>query len=167
LRIRIPEQEDIVPRVVLREQEEYEFIYKLAARIGHLNYSGHVGHDAVIAMVWEARVHFFHALGLAELDLGDGETGIIMTDLAVTFKKGASLFEEITIESHVAEIERNGFRIFHRLHRAGELIALVETGFAAFNYKIQRVAPVPQTFISLLENHKKKHLSNRTGGGDL
>jgi len=147
-----------LPPVVLREQEEYEFIYTLALQISHLNYAGHVGHDAVIAMVWEARVHLFHALGLTELDLGDGDTGIIMTDLVVTFKKEASLFEEITIESHVAEIVKNRFRIFHRISKVGELIALVETGFVAFNYKIHRVAPVPQTFIRVIEKHKKKHL---------
>jgi acyl-CoA thioester hydrolase len=156
-----------VSRVVLREQEEYEFIYKLAAQIGHVNYSGHVGHDALIAMVWEARVHLFRTLGLVELDLGDGKTGIIMTDLVVTFKKDASLFEEITIESHVAEIVKKRFRIFHRLSKAGELIALVETGFAAFNYTIHRTVSVPQTFISVLEKHKKKHIRKSGKGGDL
>ncbi len=155
-----------MPRVVLREQEQYEFAYNLAVQISHVNYGNHVGHDAVIAMVWEARVHLFHALGLTELDLGDGETGIIMTDLAVTFKKEASLFEEVTVESHVDEIVGKRFRIFHRISKAGELIALVETGFAAFHYRIHKTVSVPRIFIDAIDKYKKKHLRKRIKGGE-
>ncbi|OPY73004.1 MAG: hypothetical protein A4E64_02701 [Syntrophorhabdus sp. PtaU1.Bin058] len=141
-------------KVVLQEQKEYEFTYKLEAQIGHLNYSGHIGHDAVIAMVWEARVHLFRLLGLTELDLGDGETGIIMSDLVVTFKEEAFLFEEVTVESHVGEISGTRFRLFHRISKAGRPIALMETGFAAFNYNRRKTAPIPKTFLKALEEYK-------------
>lgn len=141
-------------KVVLQEQKEYEFTYKLEAQIGHLNYSGHIGHDAVIAMVWEARVHLFRLLGLTELDLGDGETGIIMSDLVVTFKEEAFLFEEVTVESHVGEITGTRFRLFHRISKAGRPIALMETGFAAFNYNLRKAVPVPKTFLKALEHIK-------------
>jgi acyl-CoA thioester hydrolase len=145
-------------RVILREQEKYEFTYKLAIQIGHLNYAGHVGHDAVIAIVWEARVHLFRVLGLAELDLGDGQTGIIMKDLTVTFKEEAFLFEEVTIESHVGEVAGSRFRVFNRISKADRLIALVEIGFSTFNYNLHRAVPIPRTFITALEEYKAKYL---------
>jgi acyl-CoA thioesterase FadM len=144
--------------LLLQEQKEHEFIYKLVIQASHVNYAGHVGYNSMIDMVWEARVHLLHTFGLTELDLGDGETGIITTDLVATFKREAFLFDEITVESHVTEILNNRFRIFHRISTAGELIALVETGFVTFNYKTHKVVPVPKTFVSLIERYKKNHL---------
>jgi acyl-CoA thioester hydrolase len=143
-------------RVILREQDEYEFTYKLGAQIGHLNYAGHIGHDAIIAMVWEARVHLFRSLGLTELDLGDNETGIIMTDLAINFKEEAFLFEEVTVESHVGEVGERRFRLFHRISREGRLIALMETGFSTYNYNLRRAVPVPHSFLTALRAYNAK-----------
>jgi acyl-CoA thioester hydrolase len=157
--------EDAMSRVILREQDEYEFTYKLGAQIGHLNYAGHIGHDAIIAMVWEARVHLFRALGLTELDLGDNETGIIMTDLGINFKEEAFLFEEVTVESHVGEVGERRFRLFHRISKTGRLVALLETGFSTYNYNLRRAVPVPQTFLNALRAYKPKNLpAARTPG---
>jgi acyl-CoA thioesterase FadM len=136
-----------MPRTRLVQQETYEFRSSVSVQPRDVNYGGHLGNDALIALVGTARALVFHAVGLSELDLGDGRTGIVMTDLAVNYKAEGYLFDELLIETHVGEITRTGFRLFHRVTKGGRLLALVDTGFVAFNYASRRVVPVPRAFV--------------------
>ena len=43
----------------------------------------------------------FHVTGFTELDLGDGVTGVIMSDLAVNYKAEAQMFDELAINERV------------------------------------------------------------------
>jgi acyl-CoA thioester hydrolase len=141
-------------RVKLKEQDEYEFTHRLTVQVGHINYGGHVGYDAILAMTWEARVNAFHVLGITELDLGDGKTGMLMRDLVVNFREEVFMFDDVVVGSHIGEITNHGFRMFYRLTKAGRLVALVETGFAAFDLKGHSLAPVPDTFRGALDRHR-------------
>jgi len=124
----------------------YEFHYGLQVQVGHLNYGGHLGHDSVVRIVHEARVHMFHVLGVAENNLGDNRTGLIMGDLAYLYCGEGHLFDKLLLDSHVGEVKRSAFRMFHRLVRDDTLIALVETGLMAYDYTLRAIAPFPDAF---------------------
>jgi acyl-CoA thioester hydrolase len=143
-----------MPRVKLIEQGLYEFQASFEVRPQDINYSGHVGNDNLISLVGAARAGLFHSMGLSELDLGDRQTGVIMTDLVVNYKAEAFLFDELLIDTHIAEIGRSGFRMFHRIRKDTKLIALVETGFATYNYGLKKITPVPASFLESLANRR-------------
>jgi acyl-CoA thioester hydrolase len=135
-----------MPRLKLQEQPEYEFRYHVTLQVRDLNYGAHLSNDAVVGLLHEARLNLLRGLGLSEMDLGDGQTGLIMGDLAVNFKAEGFLFDSVRIDSHIDEISRNSFRIFHRMVRGEAVLVLAETGFVAFNYAQRRVAAVPEAF---------------------
>jgi acyl-CoA thioesterase FadM len=137
-------------RIRLHEQLSYEFHYTKRLEPRDINYGGHLGNDALVSLAGSARADALHALGLREQDLGDGYTGIIMADLVVNFRAEAFMFDEIDIDTHMGEFSRTRFRIFHRLTKGDIIVALVETGLAAFNYLTREVAPVPDTFLKAL-----------------
>jgi acyl-CoA thioester hydrolase len=121
--------------------------------VGHLSYGGRVDHDAVVRITHEARVHLFHLLNVAESNLGDDRTGIIMGDLVVNYAGESFLFDRLQVDSHVGEMGRSGFRIFHRFKKGETLIALVETGLMAFDYAARAIAPIPEAFRSALRQY--------------
>lgn len=139
-----------MPRIRLAEQEAYEFHYEVQVRPQDINYSGHVGNDNLIALVGAARAYALHSMGVSELDLGDGKTGVIMIDLAVNYRAEAFLFDSLTIDTYVGEMGKSGFRMFHRVRNDRRIIGLVESGFATYNYQEKKVSPVPETFKKLL-----------------
>jgi len=143
-----------MPRIKLSEQDVYEFQSSIQVRPQDINYSGHMGNDNLISLVGTARAGLFHALGLSELDLGDGQTGIIITDMIVNYKAEAFMFDELLVDTHIDEVAEKRFRMFHRIRRDTELIALVETGFAAYNYAAKKTAPVPTSFLQRLANRQ-------------
>ncbi len=139
-----------MPRVKLSEQKAYEFQYSVQVRPQDINYGGHLGNDNLISLIGAARAYIFHSMGLSELNLGDRQTGIIIMDMVVNYKAEAFLFDELLIDTHIDEVAQKGFRMFHRVRRNMKLIALVETGFATYNYTSKKITPVPATFLKCL-----------------
>jgi acyl-CoA thioester hydrolase len=141
-----------MPRIKLDEQPSYKFHYPITLEPRDINYGGHMGNDAIISLVGAARARMFHSMGLTEGDLGDGRTGIIMSDLVVNFKAEGFMFDAMIIDTNVGEFSRTGFRIFHRVKRGETIIVLMETGVIAFDYGKGRIAPVPPEFLKRVES---------------
>jgi acyl-CoA thioester hydrolase len=139
-----------MPRIKLNELGDYAFHYAITLEPRDINYGGHLGNDALVTIVGSARINMFRSMGLSEMDLGDGKTGIIMSDLAVNYKSEAFMFDELMIDTHVGEISRSSFRLFHRMKKGQAIIALVETGLTTFNYASRRIVPVPEAFLKAL-----------------
>jgi acyl-CoA thioesterase FadM len=143
-----------MPRIKLVEQKEYAFHCTILLQPRDINYGGHLGNDALVALLGTARVNMLHSMGMSEMYLGDGKTGIIMSDMVINFKAEAFMFDEITIDTHAGELSRNGFRIFHRIKKGQTTIALAETGITAFNYGSRKITPLPETFLKGLAAHQ-------------
>ncbi len=142
-----------MPRIKLREQSRYEFRYKAVVQPRDVNYAGHLGHDALIALAHSARADLLRLLGLREMDLGDGRTAIIMSDLVVNYRGEGFMFDVLRIESHVDEITRNGFRVFHRVKKGTRTLALIETGLLALDYSNRKLSRVPGAFVNALDRY--------------
>ena len=65
--------------------EHYNFSTTITIRISDINYGNHVGNDAVLSLIHEARVQFLAAHGFMELNCGG--VGLIMSDAGIEFKK--------------------------------------------------------------------------------
>ena len=141
-----------MPKIKLVEQGVYEFRTSIRVRPQDVNYGGHVGNDNLISLVGTARARLLHGLGLNELDLGDGQTGIIITDLAVNYKAEAFMFDELIIETHLGEFAEKAFRMFHRVRKDSRLVALAETGFVGYNYEAKKTARIPASFLKRLSD---------------
>jgi acyl-CoA thioester hydrolase len=113
-----------------------------------------MGNDALVSLVGAARADIFHSMGMSELDLGSAQIGIIMSDLVVNYLAEAFLFDELFIDTHIGELGRNGFRLFHRVTRKETLIALVETGLVTFNYISKKVVSVPEMLLKRLKQQR-------------
>ncbi len=144
------EREGIMARVKLSEQREYEFHYPFTVEVRDLNYAAHLGHDAMVTILWEARVHLFRDLGLHEKDLGDG-TAFVINDLIVNYKKEGFLFDELDVAIHVGELTGASCRFFYRVSRGGSLVALAEVGLVAFDVEKRRPSRWPGQFLDALK----------------
>lgn len=143
-----------MPRTRLKEQPHYEYSCVIPARISDTNIAGHVGFSQMVEIIHEARHRFFVAIGVRELDLGDGATSIIIGDLAVNFLGEVFAGDDIIAESLIAEMGRVGFRVCHRFTVRGRKVLLAETGVVAFNDVSHKMAPIPGEFLGLLSKYR-------------
>jgi acyl-CoA thioester hydrolase len=127
--------------------DSFPFSITIPVRITDVNYGGHLGNDAVLGLVHEARIAFLAGQGYTELDVAGA--GIIMAEATVLYRAEAFRGDLLKIEAAVGEVTGHGFELLHRITKAdgGTEVARVRTGFAFFDYKARKIARVPAEFL--------------------
>ena len=135
-------------RIKLDFPENPAFSTEIPLRIGDLNYSGHLGNDAVLALAHEARVQFLRSHGWTELNI-DG-VGIIMADAAIVFKSEGFYGDVVVIEIAVSDLAALGCELYYRLtnKKTGNEIARIKTGIVFFDYDKRKPVSMPDVFRS-------------------
>jgi acyl-CoA thioesterase FadM len=130
-------------------EDQYCFSTQLTVRITDINGANHLGNDSMISMISEARARFLFDFGIGE-SRGDG-SGIIVTDLATTYKAEAHARDQLLFEVGVMDFNRYGGDITFRITRPadGRLIAMAKSGFVFFDYRQSRVVAMPEAFRAL------------------
>ena len=141
-------------RVKLLIPENKIFTTSIEVRIADINYGNHVGNDAFVRLIHEARVQWLTAEDYTELNI-EGAS-LIMADLAVEYKGESFYGDVLKIEIAVGEISRAGFELYYQIHtnRNGNnvLIAKAKTGMVCYNYEEKKVRELPEKFIALLNS---------------
>jgi acyl-CoA thioesterase FadM len=140
-------------RVVLVEQEQYAFHYPMRIEPRHLSIGNHLGSDDLILLASAARADVFQSMGLTQVDLGDGVTGIIIADIVVTFKAEAFLHDEIVIDTHFGAFTGHSFTAFQRIRNGDKVLAIAETGLVTFNYRSRKIVRVPGRLLHAVAAH--------------
>ena len=134
-------------RLILNFPED-QFYYStpMSVRVTDINAANHLGNDSMISMISEARARFLFEFGVAETER-DG-TGIIVTDLATTYRAEAHARDQLLFEVGVMDFNKYGGDIIFRVTRPRDrtLIAMAKSGFVFFNYKSSQVVAMPDEF---------------------
>ena len=122
----------------------------------NLSPANHVGYEDLARILHQTVINVLQQLGLEELDLGDGKTGVFEEEMLMNFRSEAFLGDPLLIEAHIDEIDSEGFRIFHRITRRGDLIALAENGLVGYDFAGHVRKPIPQAFGAALAGYTRR-----------
>lgn len=133
-------------RIKLDMPEQFPFSTEIPVRIGDINYGGHLGNDAVLAIAHEARLRFLRFLGHTEQDVSGA--GLIMLDAVVVYRSEAFYGDVLIVEVALSDPQATGCDILYRMStmNSGKEVARVKTGMAFFDYTRRRVVPMPEAF---------------------
>ena len=135
-----------MPRARLELPERFHFTTEIAIRVSDINYGGHLGNDAVLALAQEARMRFLKSHGWTEQDVAG--SGIIMTDAVVVYRSEAFYGDVLTIDVAVADLQQLGCDFLFRIANkgTGQEVARVKTGIVFFDYAARRPVSMPDQF---------------------
>jgi acyl-CoA thioesterase FadM len=127
-------------------EDQFYYTTLLAVRVTDINAANHLGNDSMISMISEARARFLFEYGVPETER-DG-TGIIVTDLATTYRAEAHARDELLFEVGVMDFNKYGGDVIFRITRPRDrtLVAMAKQGFVFFNYKTSQVVAMPEDF---------------------
>lgn len=134
-------------RVVLSYPDEvFRFTTEMPVRITDINGANHLGNDALISMLSEARAQFMVKMGLQEMI--ENGVGIVVTDLATMYQSESFFPEILSFEVGVTDLNRYGGDYVFRVSKAksGQPVALAKYGFVFFNFREKKVVPMPDSF---------------------
>lgn len=132
-------------RIKIQEPITYTFSTNIPVRISDINYGNHVGNDAILSIIHEARMQFLNHFGFTELDCGG--VGLIMADAGIEFKKELFYGDELTVHVSAVNLSAIGFDLYYKLEKKKadktETVALAKTGMICYNYNLKKIANVP------------------------
>ncbi|MEP7109941.1 MAG: thioesterase family protein [Ferruginibacter sp.] len=128
-------------------------VAQIRVRISDINYGNHVGNDAFVSFIHEARLQWLQQNNFTELDIAG--TGLIMSGLAFEFKNEAFYGEVITIKISAGEISAVSFDLYYQLttERNNELLLLAKakTGMVCYDYQRKKVVAIPSGLKEMLQ----------------
>jgi acyl-CoA thioester hydrolase len=137
-------------RICISIPESFSFSAIIPIRITDLNYGGHVGNDAILSLLHEARVQFLKHYEFTELVFAG--TSLIMRDVGIEFKSEVFYGSSIKVMVTAGEFTRAGFDIFYQMMNAenNKLVAVAKTGMVCFDYPTRKVTAVPAQALAKL-----------------
>lgn len=134
-------------RIELNLPDDFSFSTDVRVRISDINYGNHLGNDALLSLVHEARLQFLQSRGFSELDI-DG-CGLILTDAVILYKSQGFHGDLLTILAAVGDFNKYGCDFFFKViqKNSGKEVARAKTGIVFFDYNRQKMAPVPAAFL--------------------
>jgi acyl-CoA thioester hydrolase len=135
-----------MPRVDVELPEAFLFETEIPVRIGDVNYGGHLGNDAVLSIVHEARVRFLRRHGWTELAVAG--PGLVMVDAAIVYRAEGTYGMSLLVKVGAADVRTRGCDLVYQLldQATGREIARAKTGLLFFDYAARKVVAMPAEF---------------------
>jgi acyl-CoA thioesterase FadM len=129
-------------RIKIAFPENVSYTATIPVRITDLNYGNHVGNDAVLSMIHEARMQLLTHFGFTELNCAG--VGLIMSDVGIEFKKEIFYGDTLSVQIAALNFTSVGFDLFYRLcNKENIVVAIAKTGMICYNYELKKIAAVP------------------------
>lgn len=123
-------------------------------RISDINYGNHVGNDAFVSIIHEARMQWLKLHGYTEMNFAG--TGLIMSDIAIEFKKEALYGDIILIQIYAGEIARVSFELYYEIsaqrNNITYIVAKAKTGMVCYDYANKKTVSLPDKARQLLKS---------------
>ena len=133
-------------RIKIELPETYLFSTEIPVRITDLNYGNHLGNDAILSLLHEARVRFLAHYGWTEKDVAG--VRIILADCAIRYRGEGYYGDVLVFEVAVQDFSRVGCDLVYRVTEktSSRPIADAKTGIVFYDYERQQTVPVPSAF---------------------
>jgi len=122
----------------------YKFI---EVRFSDLDSFGHVNNARYLTYMEQARIGYFHHLGLW-WPRHQPAIGLILADAQVTFQHPILLEHKVKIGVRISRLGNKSFPMHYRLEDAetGDVFATGTTIQVCFDYQNQRTIPIPEAW---------------------
>ena len=114
----------------------------IPVRISDINYGNHLGNDALLSIIHEARMQLLRQWGYTELDVGGNS--LIMGDVMIAYRGEAFYGDILTVDLFAEDISERSFALLYRIatKREGKPVAVADarTGMVCFDYTSRTIS---------------------------
>lgn len=138
-------------RIKLDVPKQFPFKTEIDIRISDINYGNHLGNDALLSIMHEARIRFFNNYNCEELNMFG--VALIMSDVAIQYKNEAYYGDLLQIEMTAYDFMVTSFDLFYFVTRKSDnkVIATAKTNMVCYNYEEKKMKEVPLQFLNLFQ----------------
>ncbi len=141
-------------RIKLTIPPQKIFSTEIAVRITDINYGDHLGNDALVSILHEARMQWLASINYTELNIENA--ALIMADLAVEYKAESFYGDILLINIFIGEITKVSFEIYYEIttnrNEIKILISRAKTGMVCYDYDAKKVMSISEKFASIIND---------------
>ena len=139
-------------RVIINLPDNFPYSTELEVRVGDLNYGNHLGNDAVLTLIHEARRRYLRSPGIEEIGV-DG-IGFVIADAAVVYRAQAFYGECLRIQVAAGDFGSRGCDFYYRVSHAqrDSDVAQAKTGVVCFDFRAQQAIRFPPAILARLRD---------------
>ncbi|MFZ5491124.1 MAG: acyl-CoA thioesterase [Pseudomonadota bacterium] len=126
----------------------FDFATDITVQARDINYGGHLGHDAAVSLLHEARRRWLAAAGYDEA--GRDGAGLIMVELEVRYAAEAFWGDRLRIEMAVTGPGPARCEFRYRVTRGEHEVLRARTLMGFFDYSARRLTRRPADFLTRL-----------------
>ena len=127
--------------------ERYLFSTEIPVRITDLNYGRHLGNDALLSIIHEARVRFLSHFNYTESNI-EG-VGSMMADVAIIYKHQGYYGDRLTIRIGIDDVSKKSCDFYYNItNQADKVVALCKTTIVFYNDQLQKPVNIPAGFLA-------------------
>ncbi|EHJ92400.1 acyl-CoA thioesterase [Vreelandella boliviensis] len=118
--------------------------HPLTVRVTDMNYGRHLGHDALVSLLHEARIQAFAALDLPEWDMHGYPS--VVADIAVQYQSEARWPDALMIATAVPEPQGKALTIYQRIYQteSQQVVATARVNQLLIDLATGRPVEVPE-----------------------
>jgi len=138
-----------MPRLKIAMPATFAFSTELDVRITDVNYGNHLGNDALLSLLHEARVRWLRSMSMNEGNV-DGLL-LIMADAAVCYRAESFAGDNLRIDMAATDATGVSCDIVYQVVRTSDntLIAQAKTGVVFLDPQTRKVSRLPETMRTL------------------
>ena len=102
-------------RIKIDLPEKFIFSTIIPVRITDVNYGNHVGNDAILSIIHEARMQFLKQWDYTELEFAG--VGMIMSDVGIEFRSELFYGDHIIASVTAGDFSKISFELYYRLEK--------------------------------------------------
>ena len=131
-------------RIELRLPSSLPFSTEIDVRVTDMNYGAHLGNDAMLSLIHEARWRFFRSNSMSEGNAGGAR--LVLADAAIAYKKEAFAGDRLRFEVGIFDVARVSCDLGYRAIRVadGAVVAEAKTGLVFLDPASGRPIAVPE-----------------------
>lgn len=140
-------------KVKIELPEKFLFQTNDTVRVSDINYGNHLGHDALISLLHEARVRFLKKYGFSELNVFG--LGLILAEITVQYKAESFLGDSLDFFLSPRDFTAKTFEIVYLVRHAEtqKEVARGITTMIWFDYQTRKVANMPAEILSIWQEN--------------
>ena len=126
--------------------DKFQFFTTIKVRITDINYGGHLGNDATLSILHEARLQYLQKLGFKNEGEGPNGVGIIVTDVAIVYKQECFYGANLKIEISAQEVSRRRCNLYYKISDLDKETetARAQTGILFFDHQSRKLTTIPK-----------------------
>ncbi|KAA5533428.1 thioesterase [Taibaiella lutea] len=129
------------------------FTTHIPLRITDMNYGNHLGNDAMLSIIHDARMQFLHSLGFTELNING--KGMIMADVMIAYKNEGLYGDVLKIEIYSDNITTRSFDFLYKISTTRNEISIeiaeAKTGMVSYDYELKKICNTPTALLEVLQ----------------